>query len=142
VPAPILTQEGADYLWTLALGGDAAGPLTCHLIGPTPPPTDDHTQTLETLRGSELGVPGYTPFALPFPTWTLSDVLQGAQALTQDAQWSLGGACVVAGGWLSWDAVGLSYFYFTFSAAPGPYTFPAAGGVFYLLLQPSLISVP
>lgn len=140
--APVLTQEGAQHLWRIALAQVAVSQLTAHLIGPNPPPVTDHTQTLASLTALELVGAGYTAFPLPFTDWTLSNLTQGAAALTQTAIWTFGGGVTVAGGWLSWDGAGVSYFYWSWPGpSEGPYTF-SMGGQLYTVIDPSLISVP
>lgn len=135
----VQTQEGAVYIWDMLLGIHPAPGLRVHLLGAQYTPL--HTSTEATFAANELAVAGYSPLALgPGGTgWTVIAIAEGGQATNQQAMWSFGGACTVYGGWTELLGTGYSWFGWLFDA---PFVFGAGGGPFYLVLSPTLISVP
>lgn len=132
----VATQEGCAALWQQILGIESIGLPNVHLVGRphTPAPTD----TYATYAAVELVVSGYAPKSLVNPAvdWTIAAVPTGAQAAYLTLSWSLGGACVVYGYWLS-DAANQRSLWGEAFASPDTFT---AGGLFRLQLPPTLTS--
>ena len=135
----VQTQEGAEYVWQVVLGAHPGPGLRVHLLGS--PYTPAHNSTEASFAAAELAVAGYAPLALgPGLTgWTVIPIAQGGQATNQQAQWAFGAACTVYGGWMELIGTGYSWFGWLFDS---PFIFGAAGGPFYLVASPTLISVP
>lgn len=138
--ALVLTQEGGLQLWKYLLGISPAIIPAVHLFGAAHSPA--HTDTESTYAAIELaGGGGYAPISLSGPTvnWTLGKIPAGAQATYISISWTFTGTQNIFGYWLSDPANMYSLWAEAFAAE---YQFPANGGVFTLVLPPTLTSQP
>lgn len=133
----VVTQEGADRLWRQILGLASLGVPQLHLYGSSHVPA--HTDTYSTYASIELAVSGYAPVALAPGNWTLAPVAAGAQATYNTISWTFNGACTVFGYWVADAANQYALFAEQFVNS---FVYTSSGGMFSLILPPTLTSTP